>query len=193
MENSKPRVIFTPEAFAKMVLLIMSSAGEIGWHGVVEEEAENVWKITDVLVYPQTVSPATVDTDPQEYAEWLYGLPDEQFTGLKAHFHSHVNMPVYPSGTDNRDKEKIIEQFKEDVDQFYIFMIWNKRLEFSADIFVTKTMTRYGAKDISLEIDGLGEVNDWIAKATENVKERKEVVTRTWTCQRVKQYLNLMN
>lgn len=183
---SKPRIIYSPLAWTKQTLLILSQSGEVGWHGIVEKEDNNVFRIVDILVYPQMVSSATVTTDELTYSNWLGGQPDEIFPKIRAHFHSHVNMGTTPSGVDERDKESIVSQMKAGRD-YYIFMIWNKRFEYSADIYDGINGIRFGAKDISVEIEGLGEVNKWLEKATENITEKKEV--KTWTWQRVSSFL----
>lgn len=185
-----PTIIYTPLAWTKQFLLIMSQSGEVGWHGLVEvvDRDKNIYKITDIIVYPQMVSGATVTTDELVYSNWLGSQPDEIFNGLKAHFHSHVNMSTTPSAIDEADKDKIVEQLSPDKpDQFYIFMIWNKKLEFSADIYDVKHNIRWQQKDITIEIEGLGEINKWLEEATTDVKEKKEV--KTWTYQRVMSFL----
>lgn len=187
---SKPRIIYSPLAWTKQTLLILSQSGEVGWHGIVENEGDNVFRIVDILVYPQMVSSATVTTDELTYSNWLGGQPDEIFPKIRAHFHSHVNMSPTPSGVDEKDKESIVSQMKEGRD-YYIFMIWNKRFEFSADIYDAVNGVRFSAKDISVEIEGLGEINAWLEKATENITEKKEV--KTWTWQRVQSSLILPN
>lgn len=186
----KPRIIYTPLAWTKQFLLIMSQTGEIGWHGVVEvvDRVKNIYRIKDIIVYPQMVSGVTVQTDELTYSNWLGSQPDDIFNGLKAHFHSHVNMSTTPSGVDESDKDKIVEQLRADKpDQFYIFMIWNKRLEYSADVYDVGNGIRWGSKDVTVEIDGLGEINAWLEKATEQVTEKKEV--KTWIWQRVSNFL----
>jgi len=184
---SKPRIIYTQTAWAKQTLLVASSSGEIGWHGLVENEGDNVFRITDILVYPQIVSSVTVTTDELTYSNWLGGQPDETFHKIRSHFHSHVNMGVTPSGVDEKDKESIVSQMREG--DYYIFMIWNKRFEYSADIYDAVNGIRFGAKDITLEIEGLGEINKWLEKATENVSEKKKEVIEKWTLQRVRNFL----
>ena len=179
---SKPRIIYSPLAWTKQTLLILSQSGEVGWHGIVENKGDNVFVITDILVYPQMVSSATVTTDELTYSNWLGGQPDDIFPKIRAHFHSHVNMGVVPSGVDEKDKESIVSQMKEGRD-YYIFMIWNKRFEFSADIYDAVNVVRFGAKDITVEIEGLGEINAWLEKATENITEKKEV--KQWIWQKV--------
>lgn len=179
---SKPRIIYSPLAWTKQTLLILSQSGEVGWHGIVENKGNNVFVITDILVYPQMVSSATVTTDELTYSNWLGGQPDDIFPKIRAHFHSHVNMGVTPSGVDEKDKESIVSQMREGRD-YYIFMIWNKRFEFSADIYDAVNGVRFGAKDITVEIEGLGEINAWLEKATENITEKKEV--KQWIWQKV--------
>lgn len=183
---SKPRIIYSPLAWTKQTLLILSQTGEVGWHGIVEAEGDNVFRITDILVYPQMVSSATVKTDELTYSNWLGGQPDEIFSKIRAHFHSHVNMSTHPSGVDEDDKETIVSQMQEGRD-YYIFMIWNKRFEFSADIYDAINGIRFGTKDTTIEIEGLGEINAWLEKVTEGITEYKEV--RSWSWQKVKSSL----
>ena len=185
-----PRIIYTPLAWTKQNLLIMSQSGEVGWHGIVEvvDRGKNIYKITDIIVYPQIVSGATVTTDELVYSNWLGSQPDEIFNGLKAHFHSHVNMGVTPSGVDEADKDKIVEQLsKNKPEQFYIFMIWNKRLEFSADIYDVMNGIRWKNDDVTIEVEGIGEINKWLAEATAQVSERRKI--ETWTLARVSSFL----
>ena len=72
--DRKAKVFFTPSAWAKMVILINEFDKEVAWHGVAhrlgEAEGEAAptgseceYIITDILVYPQEVSAATVEMD----------------------------------------------------------------------------------------------------------------------------------
>lgn len=64
--------------------------------------------------------------------------------------HSHVNMSTSPSAVDLTHQEKILSQLSSDM--FYIFMIWNKKMEHTAKIFDLKNNTLYENKDIDVVI-----------------------------------------
>ena len=127
LEKQKATVYFTASAWTKMVMLIKEFDKEVAWHGVAyrsEDESKNEYYITDILVYPQEVTGATVNTDQERYQTWLYQHDDEVFNNIRMQGHSHVNMGVSPSGVDTTHQEQILEQLEDDM--FYIFMIWNK-------------------------------------------------------------------
>lgn len=129
---------FSDRALAKMLTLIATSPLEVGWHGtVLKTEARN-YDIGDVFLYPQEVSPVRIDcnsTDEEgklEYAKWQCELCLEDpvyFDTVAFHGHSHVDMPTFSSSTDQDFQTDIIEQLQENA--FYIFLIANKRLEFT--------------------------------------------------------------
>lgn len=149
-ENTVASVTFTPAAYAKMVSLLQNFSSEVAWHGVTyrDEADESNFIVTDILVYPQVVSGATVETDQAEYTKWLYELEDEEFNNLRMQGHSHVNMAVTPSSVDLAHQEKILAQA--DDDMFYIFMIWNKSLASNIKIFDLANNILYENEDIDV-------------------------------------------
>lgn len=162
----RPRIIFSQQAWIKMTLLIAAVPTEIAWNGIVERKTENEFYIKDILVYPQKVSYATVDTDEAEYTEWRNSLTDEQFSGLRMHGHSHVNMSTSPSGTDLSEQRRIKEELKSVTDDFrkyYIFMIFNKSLEVSVRLYDCANETGYCEKDCDIVIDGIGSYIGYIS------------------------------
>ena len=97
--NKKPEVIFTKEAYAKITTLVDNHDKEIGWHGIVSKN-EDIYTITDILVYPQICTSTTVEADEVEYVRWVMEQSDEVFNTVRLQGHSHVNMGVTPSATD---------------------------------------------------------------------------------------------
>lgn len=154
-KDDKRRVTIniTPDAYAKMVTVIMTNSDEVGWHGTTEKISDTEYAINNIYIYPQTVTAATVDTDDREYANWLMDLDkiDENiFPNLHFHGHSHVNMSTSPSGVDMGHRDDIVAQLG--AEDYYIFMIWNKRLEWSAAVYDMKSNTLYESKDIDVMI-----------------------------------------
>ena len=83
--DRKARLVFTPTAYHKMIALVDEFETEVGWEGFGERVEDGVdvptYKITDIVVYPQTVTSAHVDMDELEYGRWLMDkiLEDERY------------------------------------------------------------------------------------------------------------------
>lgn len=110
--EQKATVFFTPDAWAKMVTLLREFDKEVAWHGVArrgENEEANEYIISDILVYPQTVSGASVEMDTEEYAKWIMdNAEDDRFNNIHMQGHSHVNMAPNPSSVDLNHQEEIL-------------------------------------------------------------------------------------
>lgn len=182
-DERRATVAFTPTAWAKMYALVDAFNKEVQWHGLVSRLDESTFVIEDILIFPHVASSTTVVSDQEEYEEWMNNLSDEQFNACRFHGHSHVNMAVSPSMTDLTYRKNIFENFSTnpmpDEDQFYIFLILNKRREFSGQVYDITENALYETDEIDLEIllD-----NDWVSNfiidAKEIVKEPAPVQTQ---------------
>ena len=155
----KATIYFTELAWLKMQTLVREFDKEVAWHGVAirgEDPEKDEYFITDILVYPQNVTGATVTTVQEEYEEWLNGLEDDVFNNLRMQGHSHVNMGTTPSGVDNTLYESILGQLKSSM--FYIFMIWNKKGDKTIKLYDMAKNVLFETADCSIEIldDGTG-------------------------------------
>ncbi len=148
MPENKTRIVFTPKARARMFGLVTENQNEIAWHGTVDRKSDTEFVIHDILLYPQKTTVSTVKTDDKEYAEWLMSLPDGVFSRLRLQGHSHVNAPVTPSSVDLNQQHSIVKQLSGE--DFYIFMIINKRFEINVRIYDLKTGMRYDTPDIDM-------------------------------------------
>ena len=121
-----PTIAITPEAYLKMNAIVQEyTKDEIAWHGVVERSKDGLkYLIKDILVYPQLIAATTVDADEQEYPKWLMSQ-GALINQIRMQGHSHVNMGVVPSGVD----EQYYTQMAEQVNDYYIFIIMNRRQE----------------------------------------------------------------
>lgn len=143
-------VLFTPTAWIKMQLLVSKTDDEIAWHCVVDRQDPTTFIISDILLYPQTVTGVTVTTDDTEYNKWLMGHPDEIFFRLRGHGHSHVNMGTNPSGTDDNLQNGILTNLKDN--DYYIFFIINKKGEMWVNVYDFMSNMIYETKDIDVDI-----------------------------------------
>lgn len=182
--NQKATVYFTEIAWRKMEALIKEFDKEVAWHGVatrIENEGKNEYLISDIFVYPQEVTGATVNTDQEKYQDWLSNLDDEVFNNLRMQGHSHVNMAVSPSPTDISHQEAILGRVEDDM--FYIFMIWNKRGEKNIKIYDLAKNTLFEPSDISVSVLGDINMSDFIkeAKGMVKAKENKTPIPSGYT------------
>ena len=112
----KATVYFTELAYRKFQALVDGFNNEVAWHGLAyrgEDESKDEYYITDILVYPQEVTGATVTTDQKKYQDWLMSQEDNIFNNVRMQGHSHVNMGVSPSGVDENLYESILTQLDE--------------------------------------------------------------------------------
>lgn len=168
---------FTPIAWIKMTALVSRFETEVQWHGMVRRISENEFEIYDILVPPHEVSGATVTSEYKSYIEWMDGLDDDTFNAVRFHGHSHVNMSVSPSSVDNKYRLDLVTQLPkptENDDVFYIFLIINKKHEWSAEIYDLTNNALYGTDEICMEcLLGDSDLDSFIAEA------KKVAVART--------------
>ncbi len=181
--DKKAVVYFTATAWTKMVLLIKEFDKEVAWHGVahrmgeVEGEASldtnaKEYVITDIVVYPQTVSAATVEMDTEKYAEWLMkNADDERFNHLFMQGHSHVNMAPSPSSVDLNHQEEILEMMGEH--DFYIFMIWNKSFSNNIKVYDMDVNTLYESGDVTVKLLDEDDSLDEFLKGAKSIVENR--------------------
>lgn len=173
--DRKATVTFKSVAWLKMQYLVAVLPGEVGWHFVCRrsDDEDDEYIIDDVLLYPQEVSSATVNTDQAAYAVWEDGLEDEVFNNLRGHGHSHVNMGVTPSSTDLDHQDKRLDALGEDM--FYLFCIYNKKGDCNWRIFDYKKNVMFETADVEVLVEGDDGIFDFMESIDEKVK------TKTYT------------
>ena len=172
--DRKATIFFTEIAWLKMQTLIREYDKEVAWHGIakrVDDETKDEYIISDIIVYPQEVTGATVTTDQNEYQMWLMNQDDDVFNNIRFQGHSHVNMGTTPSSVDTSLYDGILAQLSDDM--FYIFMIWNKRGEKTIKIYDMKKNVLFETSDCTIEImdDNTG-IERWLKNAKSMVKDK---------------------
>lgn len=167
--DRKAIVFFDPVAWLKMTELVRVSDKEIAWHGLAyrvdEEIREDSYIIEDIICHPQEVTGVTVTTEQAEYEKWLMELDDDTFNNMRMQGHSHVNMGVTPSGTDLALYSEYLSRLGDD--DFYIFLIANKKGDIMVKVYDKQKNVFFDAKDVSTYIVG---VDDFVSEAMEMVK-----------------------
>jgi hypothetical protein len=163
----------SPMAYSKTMALVNAFSDEVAWHGTVTRKSDNEFIVEDIFVYPQEVTGATVSTDQEGYTKWLYEFDDDAFNKIRMQGHSHVNMGVNPSNVDSGHREKILDQL--DSDMFYIFVIWNKRLDTHTLIYDMANNILYEDKDVAVKLldDNL---DAFLTDAEKKVLKKKSAV-----------------
>ena len=149
----KATVYFTELAYRKFQALVDGFNNEVAWHGIAcrcQDESKDEYYITDILVYPQEVTGATVTTDQKKYQDWLMSQDDDTFNNIRMQGHSHVNMGVSPSSVDENLYESILTQL--DDKMFYIFQIWNKKGDKTCKIYDLAKNIMFDTTDCEIKI-----------------------------------------
>lgn len=174
----KPTIFVLSDAYLKMKLLINASDKELAWYGVATRIKDNYF-IEDILVYPQTVTSATVDADEEKCAQWFMKLPDKVINNLKFQGHSHVKMSASPSGRDTANWLKFANLLKDD--EFYILCIGNKQDEFYWNIYDKAINVHFENNDITMVIvDDKGRsISEWAKKSIDQYIKSEHFITPT--------------
>jgi hypothetical protein len=166
--KTRPKVRLTTRAYAELRILIDNTDTEIGMHGIVTKD-KNVYTIESLIVYPQKVTGATA-TATDDYGPWLMALPDEVFNKLRFQVHSHVNFGTFASAVDTA----LYEHLMTDVEDYYIFMIMNKKGEVNVMLHDIAANLIFEKEDIDLTVideDG----RNIMAWAKDNIKKELDI------------------
>ena len=181
-DDAKATVVFTPISYTKMIHLITSFNTEVAWHGVGRRVSGSTFLITDILIYPQTVTGGNVNMDPVSYAEWICkNAEDERFDNIIMQGHSHVNFSTTPSQVDKMHQEEILNMLGDD-NGFYIFVIWNKKNDNYMCIYDYENNTMYEDGDIEYKVvDDSLDLDAFVKEAREFVKVKSTAATTALT------------
>ena len=130
-DEKPPMVCFTEQVLAKFKGYVDNCSLEIGWLALVRIDAQGRYIVYDTLLPHQNVSAVTTDlmeSGLQEVGEEILTTRPDEFNNVRCWCHSHVNMQVCPSGTD----DSTFEQFYENC-EYFIRVICNKKGDMRVD------------------------------------------------------------
>ena len=169
--ETRPTINFSAMAYLKMCTLVDMCDTECAWHGIVEANEERTrFDICDILVYPQDVAGATVQTDEVKYTAWKNELSDDEYNNLRLQGHSHVNFTASPSGVDTTLYEHMLSVLNKD--SYYIFMIMNKSRKFWFEIHDLKNNVIYETADIDVTVATVN-LEEWYKEQRKQFKTTK--------------------
>ena len=137
-----------------MLTLVSGFSTEVGWNGFARRIGDgSEFLVEDILVYPQVVSAADSDTDPEAYRDWLHGFEPDKLRLIRFHGHSHVNMSPTPSGQDFKWQSELTSGLRKDM--FYIFLIMNKGLSFTVRVYDMKCNTVFDTDEVEVQVEDM--------------------------------------
>lgn len=172
-KSKEPKVFIKDiELQNKLLALVSAKNCEIMLLGIVERE-ENNFTITELLIPPMdNNSSAFVTTDDEKFPSFLLDLPREKRNKLRLHLHTHPNMAVTPSPTD----ENMINDMVSNISDFYIRIIANSDFKFKVDVFLTESNIKYEDVGLRFNINDLEIIFDRLGSPEIKPKIQKEFV-----------------
>ena len=169
-DEKPPMVCFTEQVLAKFKGYVDNCSLEIGWLALVRIDTQGRYIVYDTLLPHQNVSAVTTDlmeSGLQEVGEEILSTRPDEFNNVRCWCHSHVNMQVCPSGTD----DSTFEQFYENC-EYFIRVICNKKGDMRVDFVDLEKEIRYDNINwyilLSKETEAL---NNSIAKYQKEIDE----------------------
>lgn len=176
---AEPTVFYTKEVWDSIWYIVDQCKKEVGWLGLVEELANGDYLITEIFVPKQEVTSVTTEMEPEALAKLAMQLLDEDKDPSKLRYwgHSHVDMPVRPSATD----EDQVDEYLEHADWF-IRGIYNKKGDTKVDVYDMRVNFLYTCVDDRLDLPPVDEtLKDKIdAELKANVTEPPRVSRWSW-------------
>lgn len=149
----KPIIYMTASTYLKMTEYVAQCDTEIAWHGTVKRgtgDKKHLFFIKNVFLYPQKIAAATVQVDDTKYTQWTDSLDADTFNTMRFQGHSHVNMNTFYSSTDEENKRAFLNDLLDD--DFYIFLVTNKRKEHNFEIYDLAQNIIFEKNDIEFRV-----------------------------------------
>lgn len=136
--SALPEIFITKTALNKMNLYVSECDKEIGWLGVVESD-KDTFLIRDVMLFKQEVTSTTTDIDETDLNDFANSTVEKYgsdkgvdiLNSIKLWGHSHVNMSVFASGTDDES----MDIFYDGGHDYFIRLIANKKGAMKIDVY----------------------------------------------------------
>lgn len=138
LKTYRKPIVFSKEAYEDMCYFIKHCDVEIGWLGTVYDY-EKVYFVDKVYLFEQEVTGSETELDGGAIADFVIKYMEEHGeeagmdlnNRLRLWGHSHVNMGISPSGTDDTTMKTL---FRDEL-PFFIRVIGNKKGEMAADLY----------------------------------------------------------
>lgn len=125
------QVFFDPVVYQKIMHWVNKSTVEISGLGKIQMTEDGDIVVTSAILVEQENAAASTDMKPEAVAKAMFHMKDEPGE-LRFWWHSHVNMPVFWSGTDTDTMKKLGDH------GWFVSTVFNKRNETRTAIYQKK-------------------------------------------------------
>lgn len=117
--------------------LIHMGNKELFWFGEINKINKDTFELVNLFFPPQINQSTYVETDDDHFPKWQFDnlVKTGKVQKIRLHGHSHPTFQVFPSGTDMAEINKVLEE----VDDYYIQMIINNKLQTYLKYYDKKT------------------------------------------------------
>lgn len=136
-----PTIYLTRRCYETMFMLVDEVSTEVSWLGIVQRVGDD-YLIDEIFVPEQKVSGAYTQMEESGIEEVALEIleregGDDMLSCLRFWGHSHVNMGVFPSGTDDQQMEEFCEDLVEQNadNKFFVRGIFNKKGDAKFDVW----------------------------------------------------------
>ena len=187
--KEKVTILYTQQAYLRMMALVDFYDTEVGWYGLVEKINDKLYRVYDVKVCKQYVDGAKVDTEDEDTLEFFDSLSDEEIEHMHFQAHSHVKMSTSASGVDLQNQTDVVHNMGKT--GFYIFQIWNKNNDINTYLYDLDNNVFYDKKDVLIEIeDDEITLSNFLDSTLDLVVEKKAYNAQTKDKKEESPYLN---
>ena len=159
-----PSVFISGTAHGKMLALVKECDIEIGWMCTVEKDEDGDFHLNDVYVPLQTCTASTTVISERGDSELMMELLEQgkgaEVNALRCWGHSHVNMAVFASQTDETQTQDFIDNLEEAGSDHFIRLIGNKRGELLCHVYLMEQGITLNNPPMTVRVDGK-DYSDW--------------------------------
>lgn len=166
-DSNFPEVYVSAEAHGKMLALVKECSIEISWMCSVTRRENGDFDINDVYVPLQSCGPADTeiseDGDEALMMELFAAGKGSEVDKLRCWGHSHVNMAVFASNTDEIQTQSFIDNLTNAGSDHFVRFIGNKRGELLCHVYLLDKGVILNNPDMTVRVNSV-DYSEW-AKA----------------------------
>jgi len=163
-DNEFPDVYVSGPAHGKMLALVKECPIEISWMCSVTRRDNGDFDINDVYVPLQFCGPANTEIseegDEALMMELITAGKAEELNNLRCWGHSHVNMAVFASGTDESQTQDFLDNLGEAGSDHFVRFIANKRGELLCHVYLLNQGIILNNPKMYIRVDDI-DYSDW--------------------------------
>jgi hypothetical protein len=170
-----PTIVMPQSVYDKVMWWVNHAEGEVSGMGTVTiDEETGEFRIDDAVLLNQSCTAATTELDADAVGKAEFAFKDHTGSGMRWWWHSHVNMGVFWSGTDETTIEELGEH------GWFLATVFNKKEETKSCIYQGKPFGLFQNDiDLVIESPAMDEelIAGWRADFADKVRVPKATTT----------------